>query len=122
MKLYEIFQGRGPNNNAEVIVFRYKDTGIQGDIYVSVGEAYGRKIKHGPRVKFYPNGYQNDGGNKSYTININPVLMNENLAPFIDGKTDKQVKQWIRQHYTALIQYWNGLINTEELLQHIKNS
>lgn len=95
-----------------------KDTGLPVLLYASPMEG-----SHGPRIKFLNrlnSGWRGrkDPDSVSISISDDPKIVypktKVNLK--ISNKEFNQVKQWIIQNKQPLMDFWNGIIGTEEEL------
>jgi len=98
-----------------------KTTGVQNAIiWVSVGETDGKKSTHGPRIKVVEGTNMTSAGLTMatvITISGNPEVKR---AGKIKNNIVKDAILFVKQNKDTLLDYWNGQIDTAELIQRIR--
>ena len=98
---------------------RSTDTGVEGTIiWVSSGEFAGKDIQHGPRIKVVlGNKITDENLDESATVTIAtpPVVIGT-----LPGAIRKQVIAFVTRNKDVLLQHWNKVISTREMLDQLQ--
>lgn len=98
---------------------RPKTTGVEGVVlWVSAGEFAGHDIVHGPRLKVRLGEKITTEGLDaaiSVTVSKSPKVLGK-----LPGKVKSQVTRFVKENHDVLLEYWNGDLDTKEMLDSLK--
>jgi len=104
----------------EMANFRPKSTGLSVNIYISTGEVEGKKMKHGPRIKVSRTYSENFTPFDSFSITISSNPSIEGDIGEIKQKDMKKIFSFIKQNKETLLAYWDGDLDTADLIYSIE--
>ena len=104
----------------EMANFRSKSTGLPMNVYISIGEVEGKKMKHGARIKVsrsYANNFT-PFDTFSITISNNPIIIGDVGNIYINDIN--KLKEFISKNYDVLLAYWDGEYDTSDLIGNLR--
>jgi len=103
----------------EMSNLRYKTTGLPVIIFVSSGYTEGKMLQHSPRIKVSKTYSEkmNPFDTFSVTISKNPEVIGDHQ---IKSKDLNKIKEFVKENYDVLIEYWEGEIETLDMLHSIQ--
>ena len=101
----------------ELANLREKDTGLPVIIYASP-----RQHSTGPRIKVArkAHDFNNDEDNFSVFISENPVVIAGDPKGIVSKEILEKIFNWVKRNLDILLDYWDGVIKTEEFYSRLE--
>ncbi|RLI85205.1 MAG: hypothetical protein DRP01_06695 [Archaeoglobales archaeon] len=92
-------------------------TGLPYGIWIS----HKGSVRHGPRIKSYPEGYANKKSVVVVSIGADPEVIKKPRRPKIPSASLGKLVEYVKKNQEILLQYWNDDdMDTQDLLSGLK--